>query len=111
GGLVWKQPPLSPQTRALEKELGTKLSTRLPRGVELTPAGQGLLEDARALLSGVERAAARARAAAMGQPGRISIGLTTSAALHPGVTRALRAYTDRHPAVSLDLHASSAARL
>jgi len=106
-----KQPPLSQQIRALEKELGTKLFTRLPRGVELTPAGQGLLDDARALLSGVERAASRARAAAMGQPGRISIGLTTSAALHPGVTRALRAYADRHPAVSLDLHANSAAGL
>jgi DNA-binding transcriptional LysR family regulator len=106
-----KQPPLSQQIRALEKELGTTLFTRLPRGVALTPAGQGLLEDARALLSGVERAASRARAAAMGQPGRISIGLTTSASLHPGVTRALRAYADAHAAVSLDLHANSAAGL
>ena len=106
-----KQPPLSQQIHALEKELGTRLFTRLPRGVELTPAGQGFLEDARALLSGVERAASRARAAARGQPGRISIGLTTSASLHPGVTRALRAYAAGHPAVSLDLHASSAAGL
>jgi DNA-binding transcriptional LysR family regulator len=106
-----KQPPLSQQIRALEKELGIELFTRLPRGVELTPAGQGFLEDARALLSGVERAASRARSAAMGQPGRISIGLTTSASLHPGVTRALRAYADRHAAVSLDLHANSAAGL
>jgi DNA-binding transcriptional LysR family regulator len=106
-----KQPPLSQQIRALEKELGTTLFTRLPRGVALTPAGQGLLEDARALLSGVERAASRARAAAMGQPGRISIGLTTSASLHPGVTRALRAYADGHAAVSLDLRTSSAAGL
>jgi DNA-binding transcriptional LysR family regulator len=106
-----KQPPLSQQIRALEKELGIKLFTRLPRGVELTPAGQGFLEDARALLSGVERAASRARSAAMGQPGRISIGLTTSASLHPGVTRALRAYADRHALISLDLHSNSAAGL
>jgi DNA-binding transcriptional LysR family regulator len=106
-----KQPPLSQQIRALEKELGTTLFTRLPRGVALTAAGQGLLEDARALLSAVERAASRARAAAMGQPGRILIGLTTSASLHPVVTRALRAYADGHAAVSLDLHASSAAGL
>jgi len=63
-----KQPPLSQQIRALEKELGTALFTRLPRGVALTAAGEGLLEDARALLGGVERAATRARAAAMGQP-------------------------------------------
>ncbi len=106
-----KQPPLSQQIHALEKELGIKLFTRLPRGVALTPAGQGFLEDARALLSGVERAASRARASAMGQPDRISIGLTTSAALHPGVMRALRAYADTHAAVSLDLHADSAAGL
>src|SRR5580704_18078412 len=106
-----KQPPLSQQIHALEKEVGTALFTRLPRGVELTPAGQGFLEDARALLSGVERAASRARAAAMGQPGRISIGLTTAAALHPGVTRALRAFAGRHAAVALDLHANSAAGL
>jgi DNA-binding transcriptional LysR family regulator len=106
-----KQPPLSQQIHALENELGIKLFTRLPRGVELTPAGQGFLEDARALLSGVERATSRARAAARGQSGRISIGLTTSASLHPGVTRALRAYAAKYPAVSLDLHANSAAGL
>ena len=106
-----KQPPLSQQIHALEKELGIKLFTRLPRGVELTPAGQGFLEDARALLSGVDSAASRARASAMGQPDRISIGLTTSASLHPDVTRALRAYADTHAAVSLDLHANSAAGL
>src|SRR6202166_2190862 len=78
-----QQPPLSQQIQALEKELGTKLFTRLPRGVELTPAGEGFLEEARALLSGVERAIVRARASALGQRGRISIGLTTSASLHP----------------------------
>jgi DNA-binding transcriptional LysR family regulator len=106
-----QQPPLSQQIQALEKELGTKLFTRLPRGVELTPAGEGFLEEARAVLSGVERATARARAAAMGQRGRISIGLTTSASLHPGVARMLRAYAQSHAAVALDLHANSAAGL
>jgi DNA-binding transcriptional LysR family regulator len=106
-----KQPPLSQQIHALEKELGIALFTRLPRGVELTPAGEVFLEDVRVLLSGVERATSRARAAAMGQPRRISIGLTTAAALHPGVTRALRAYAGAHAAVSLDLHANSAAGL
>jgi DNA-binding transcriptional LysR family regulator len=106
-----QQPPLSQQIRALEKELGTRLFTRHPHGMELTPAGEGFLEEARAVLSGVERATMRARAAAMGQRGRISIGLTTSASLHPGVARMLRAYTDGHASVALDLHASSAAGL
>jgi DNA-binding transcriptional LysR family regulator len=106
-----QQPPLSLQIQALENELGTKLFVRLPRGVELTPAGEEFLEEARAVLSGVERATLRVRAAVMGQRGRISIGLTTSASLHPGVTRALRTYADSHPTVSLDLHAKSAAGL
>jgi DNA-binding transcriptional LysR family regulator len=106
-----QQPPLSQQIHALEKELGTKLFTRLPRGVELTPAGEGFLEETRAVLSGVERATVRARAAAMGQRGRISIGLTTSASLHPVVTRILRAYAESHAAVALELHANSAAGL
>lgn len=106
-----QQPPLSQQIRALESELGTKLFTRVPRGVELTPAGEGFLEEARAVLSGVERAILRARAASMGQRGRIAIGLTTSASLHPGVTRTLRAYADSHGTVSLDIHANSAAGL
>src|ERR1700733_5685284 len=106
-----QQPPLSQQIRALEDELGTKLFIRLPRGVELTPAGEAFLEEAQTVLSGVERARVRARAAAMGQRGRISIGLTTSASLHPGVSRILRAYTESHPAIALDLHAGSAAGL
>jgi len=106
-----QQPPLSQQIRMLEKELGTRLFNRLPRGVELTPAGEGFMEEARAVLSGVERARVRVRAAAMGQRGRISIGLTTSASLHPGVTRMLRAYAKSHAAVALDLHANSAAGL
>ena len=106
-----QQPPLSQQIRALENELGTRLFTRLPRGVELTAAGEAFLEEAQTVLSAVERARARARAAALGQRGRISIGLTTSASLHPAVTRTLRAYADSHAAVALDLHASSAAGL
>jgi DNA-binding transcriptional LysR family regulator len=106
-----QQPPLSQQIRALENELGTKLFTRLPRGVELTPAGVAFQEEAQTVLSGVERAAVRARTAAMGQRSRISIGLTTSASLHPGVTRTLRAYADSHAAVALDLHANNAAGL
>jgi DNA-binding transcriptional LysR family regulator len=45
-----KQPPLSTQIRQLERELGTALLRRLPRGVALTESGQLLLEAARQIL-------------------------------------------------------------
>ncbi|MGN1056276.1 MAG: LysR substrate-binding domain-containing protein [Comamonas sp.] len=55
------QPPLSQQLKQLEEEIGTPLFVRLPRGVRLTPAGESLLEDARAILARAEQAPVRAR--------------------------------------------------
>ncbi|MDA0663379.1 MAG: LysR family transcriptional regulator, partial [Proteobacteria bacterium] len=48
--LGMQQPPLSQSIRALEDELELQLFRRKPRGVELTEAGQGLLDDAQAIL-------------------------------------------------------------
>jgi len=106
-----QQPPLSQQIRALEKELGTTLFVRLPRGVQLTPAGEEFLMETRAVLNRIEQAKLQVKAAALGQRGRISIGLTTSASLHPGTSRLLRAFVETHPQVSLSLHADNAAGL
>jgi DNA-binding transcriptional LysR family regulator len=105
------QPPLSQQIRILEAELGTRLFDRLPKGVALTPAGEALQEDARALLDAADRASRRARRIAAGEEGELVGGLTTSAALHPLVPRLLRAFHDAHPAISFDLHESNAAEL
>src|ERR1700759_4062445 len=106
-----QQPPLSQQIRDLEKELGTELFVRLPRGVQLTSAGEEFLLETRAVLNRIEHAKSQVQAAALGQRGRISIGLTTSASLHPGTTRSLRAFVESHPQVSLSLHADNAAGL
>ena len=58
--LHMSQPPLSQQIQQLEAEMGLRLLTRSRRRVELTPAGQAFLRDARTLLSELDGAVATA---------------------------------------------------
>ena len=67
--------------------------------------------ETRAVLKRSRAAKLQVRAAALGQRGRISIGLTTSASLHPGLSRLLRAFVETHGASIADLHADNAAGL
>jgi Transcriptional regulator len=55
------QPSLSRQIRDLEEEVGAKLLTRNPRGIQLTSAGRAFLDHARLVLSQVEAATEAAR--------------------------------------------------
>jgi DNA-binding transcriptional LysR family regulator len=105
------QPPLSQQIRVLERELGTKLFERLPKGVALTPAGEALLEDARTILDAADRAGKRVHRIACGEEGELVGGITTSAALHPFVPHLLRCFHDRNPRISYDLHENNAAEI
>src|ERR671928_62978 len=57
-------PSLSQQIQALERELRVRLFERTTQRVELTIAGQALVERARVILAEVERARADVRAAA-----------------------------------------------
>ena len=52
------QSALSHQIKALEKELGTALFVRSSRRVELTPAGEAFLTEARISLAAADRAVA-----------------------------------------------------
>lgn len=96
-----QQPPLSQQIRALEREIGEQLFRRKPRGVELTDAGQALLRDARAMLSGLERAIDTARRAARGEQGKLTVGFTSTAPLHPLVPTSIRTFRTTCPQVAL----------
>ena len=106
-----QQPPLSQQIQALERELDAPLFRRKPRGVELTPAGRALLDDARAILARADEAVAAVKRAAQGEAGRLGIGFTSSASFHPFVPRAIRAFREAHPLVALALEESGTTEL
>jgi DNA-binding transcriptional LysR family regulator len=96
------QPPLSQQIRALEDELGLVLLVRTRRRVELTPAGEAFLRDARALLGELQGAVATARRIDAGQAGRLRINFVGSAlfSIVPGMVERFRR---SRPGVELEL--------
>jgi DNA-binding transcriptional LysR family regulator len=106
-----QQPPLSQQIQALERELDAQLFRRKPRGVELTPAGRALYDEARAILARADEAVAATKRAAQGEAGRIGVGFTSSASFHPFVPRAIRAFREAHPLVALALEESGTTEL
>jgi len=101
------QPPLSQQIQALERELGTPLFRRLPRGVALTEAGRSFLADAQAILQRVEQASEQARRVAAGKLGRIRVGMINSAPFHPFVPGVIREFGQRYPEVALSIDENS----
>ncbi|SDQ92118.1 DNA-binding transcriptional regulator, LysR family [Rhizobiales bacterium GAS191] len=109
--LGMQQPPLTRLLQGLEAELGVKLMQRTPRGVRPTAAGGALLEEARAILARADGLAEVVRRAARGETGRLAIGFTGSAALHPFVPAALRAFREALPAVALTLEEAGTGEL
>ncbi|AYR25657.1 LysR family transcriptional regulator [Herbaspirillum rubrisubalbicans] len=102
-----QQPPLSQQIRLLERELGVTLFNRLPRGMELTDSGTALLTDARALLAQLDTTVASVRRIAQGKMGRIAVGFTESASLHPFVHSVIRAFRADAPDVVMTVEESN----
>src|SRR5579859_1501616 len=68
------QSALSAQIRQLEAEVGGPLLVRSTRRVALTPAGEALLADGRAILAAVDGALGRVRALARGESSSLVIG-------------------------------------
>lgn len=106
-----QQPPLSQQIQELEAELGFTVFRRLPRGVELTPAGVAFAETARAMFLQLEEGSARARRIASGDVGQVRIALTSSAAFHPLAPAAIRAFRAAYPDIVIDLNEINAAEI
>ena len=70
---------ISKRLTQLEDQLGTALLTRRRHGVVPTPAGQALLEHARAMLDGASRIAQDMRSFAAGARGQVRILASVSA--------------------------------
>jgi len=103
-----QQPPLSQQIRDLERELGFELFKRLPRGVELTPGGVTFRDEATAILQGAEHAVRRARQAASGATGSLSVGFTSSAMTHHLAPELLRRFREENPALEIVIQEGNA---
>jgi DNA-binding transcriptional LysR family regulator len=72
----------------------------------LTLPGQVYLEEARAILEHVKKAALRCQLSAQGMVGRISVGFTESASFRAEVTTALQRYRSLYPRVEMSLEES-----
>lgn len=68
------QQALSSSVQQLEREIGASLLVRAGRRISLTPAGQTLLDEGRALLAAAKTVAHHTRAAASSQPDEFVVG-------------------------------------
>src|SRR5580700_157894 len=87
----------------LERQLGVALFDRSGRKPVLTPSGEELAAEARAVCAQVDRLRARAHGIAQGVEPRLAIAVDHVFPL-PALVHALSAFRDRFPTVSLTLH-------
>jgi DNA-binding transcriptional LysR family regulator len=105
------QPPLSQQIQALERELGAQLFHRIPRRLELTNAGEVLLQDARWILARAQQAIRNVERAGRGELGRLCVGFTFAASFNAFVPATIRTFQRTYPAVSVTLREADSASL
>jgi DNA-binding transcriptional LysR family regulator len=99
--LYLTQSAVSQQMSLLERELAVPLFRRLPRGVELTPAGQLLAKRAQALFADVQSMEQALGHYSVGAE-EIRLGAFNSAGAEL-LPQALRVYARRHPDVHVEL--------
>ena len=93
---------VSQQIAALEREVGTPVVVRLPRGVRLTQAGHVLAQHAEAVAARLATAERDLRALAELAGGRLAAAVFHSAASRL-LPRAAADFRRRHPGVTLEL--------
>lgn len=100
--LFLTQPAVSKRIKALEVDLGTRLFDRVAGAVELTEAGEILLQSARRVLAEVHDAEEQIRSLDSAVAGRLRIGTSHHIGIHR-LPPVLRRYTAEYPGVELDL--------
>ena len=92
----------SERIKGLEEALGVALLTRGRRGVELTPAGESLLDHARVVLHNVEAMRGDLAAFARGAKATVRF-LANTSGLSEYLPKALAAFLGQHPHISIDV--------
>ncbi len=96
------QPPLSLAVQKLEAQLGVPLLDRGSRSVNLTAAGQALVEASGRLVELADQVPARVRAAHSGEAGRLNLGFVSTVGFGD-MPRWLRLFREALPGVSFNL--------
>jgi DNA-binding transcriptional LysR family regulator len=99
------QQPLSAAIARLEQQLGVTLLERTTRRVQLTEAGEALVEPARTALRAVDDALAAAQAAGRGEAGDLAVGLSSGAWY--GLEPLFDTVRERHPRLRLHVRQQS----
>lgn len=97
------QPALSQQLRALERFFGSELLERLHRGVQPTPLGRALLDDARTTLVAATRLARQARSTVGFGAGILEIA-TLPTLVDATLLEPIRRWHQDHSDVAIRLH-------
>ena len=97
------QPPLTRHIKDLEDRLGTQLFRRTPKGMELTDAGQILMDEVPNLLVLAEKAQQKVKLAGQGLLGQLDVGIFGSGILDV-IPRILSRFHGERPGVKIVLH-------
>ncbi|WP_234267351.1 LysR substrate-binding domain-containing protein [Hydrogenophaga sp. NFH-34] len=92
----------SSRITALEESLGFRIFERSSRGVQLTPAGQMLVQRARALLTDADRLAQHLQGYSQGLQGQVRVLANTSALLEV-LPQRLQRFMTEHPLIRIDI--------
>lgn len=102
------QPALSRQIKSLEEELNTPLLERGAHSIQLTPAGEILLAEARKLLKAADTVVEKVKASAVGEPLRVGYAPSLAGEF---LSIAIGRFTQFHPRVRVSLHDWSSAEM